>query len=75
MSKPFEIEVARGSATPIRFTLDEARIRSAGIKAQYALADEQGSPDDRTRLWRGALTIVRTPIERSAAGPIEIYDG
>jgi hypothetical protein len=75
VSRPFEVEVDCGSATPVRFTLDEARIRSAGVKVQYALHDDQGDPDERTRLWRGALTIARNVIERSAGGPIEIYDG
>ena len=75
MSKPFEVEVDCGSATPVRFTLSEERIRSAGIKVQYALHDNTGDPDDRTRLWRAALTIARTIIERSEGGPVEIYDG
>jgi hypothetical protein len=75
MGKPFEVEIDCGSANPVRFTLDEARIRSAGIKVQYALLDDQGDPDERTRLWRGALTIARNVLERNSNGPIEIYDG
>jgi hypothetical protein len=75
MNKPFEVEVDCGSATPVRFTLDEARVRSAGIKVQYAVADDTGDPDERMRLWRGALVIARHVIERNSGGPIEIYVG
>lgn len=75
MSKPFEVEVDCGSATPVRFTLDEERIRSAGATVRSELADDQGDPDERTRLWRGALAIARNLINRSSAGTIEIYNG
>ena len=75
MGKPFEIEVDCGSANPVRFTLDDARIRSAGPKVQYALHDNTGDPDERTRLWRGALQVARNVIEKSREGKIEIFDG
>jgi hypothetical protein len=75
MSRPFELEVDCGSATPVRFTLDEDRIRSAGANVQLALADDHGDPDERTRLWRGALIIARDLVKKSADGTIEVYDG
>ena len=75
-AKPFEFEIDCGSPTPVRFTMDEERLRNSGnVKVKYALADNHGDPDDRTRLWRAALTVARTLIETSDAEPIEIYDG
>lgn len=75
MSKPFEVEVDCGSATPVHFQLTQERIRGhPGIKVRHAVADNQSDPDARTRLWRGALTIGRGLIEASAGGPIEIYE-
>jgi hypothetical protein len=76
MGKPFEVEVDCGSATPVRFTLSEERIReSRAADVRNALADNKGEPDDRVRLWRGALTIARKLIKVSEGGPIEIYEG
>ena len=75
MSKPFEVEIDCGTANPVRFTLDEDRIRRSGIKVRLAVADGAGDPNDRTRLWRGALTIARELIRVNADGPIEVQDG
>ena len=75
MTRPFEIEVDCGSANPVRFTLDDARIRSAGVKVQLTIRDDTGDPDERTRLWRGAVQIAKNVIERNAGGSIEIWDG
>ena len=75
MTKAIEVEVDGGSANPVRFTLDDARIRSAGHKVQIALHDDAGDPEERTRLWRGALQIARNAIEKSRDGKNEIYDG
>ena len=57
--KPFEIYVDTGSAAPVKFTLDDATLRGAGIKVRYALEDSEGDPDERTRMWRGALVVAR----------------
>jgi len=80
--KPFEVEIDCGSATPVRFTLDEESLRkSANFKVRAAFHDSSGDPDDETRLWRAALTVARTLIERNNGKsgtdpqPIEIYDG
>ncbi len=73
MTKAIEVEVDGGSANPVRFTLDDARIRSAGHKVQIALHDDAGDPEERTRLWRGALQIARNAIEKSRDGKNEIY--
>jgi hypothetical protein len=74
MSKPFEVEIDCGSATPVRFTLDEKRLREAGIKVQYALVDDTGDPDERTRLWRVALSVIRNLVKSNDERPIEVYD-
>jgi len=73
--KPFEVYVDTGSAAPVRFTLDEAQLRSAGVKVRLALEDNAGDPDDRTRLWRGALVVVRALLAANDKRPIEVYDG
>ena len=82
MGKPFEVEIDCGAATPVRFTLDEDGLRnSRNFKVRAAFHDNEGDPDDQTRLWRAALTTVRTLIERNNGKPgtdplpIEIYDG
>ena len=76
MSEPFEVEVDCGSANPVRFTLDEGFIRShGGAKVRVALADDRGNPDERTRLWNGALAIARELVKANDGDPIEIFDG
>lgn len=73
--KPFEVYVDTGSSAPVKFTLDEGQLRSAGSKVRYALEDDTGDPDDRTRLWRGALVVVRALLAANDKRPIEVYDG
>jgi hypothetical protein len=73
--KPFVVEIDCGTGNPVQFTLDEGRIRSAGIKVQYAVLSEEGNPDEHTRLWRGAEQIARNVIARSREGTVTIYDG
>jgi hypothetical protein len=76
MSKPFEVYIDCGTPNPVRFTLDEERIRaSRSVDVMYALADDKGNPDDRLRLWRGALMIARGVVKASADGTVEVYDG
>ncbi|MFI5259530.1 MAG: hypothetical protein ACHQ01_07985 [Candidatus Limnocylindrales bacterium] len=74
--KPFELEVDCGSANPVRFTLSEDQLRH--IRAplvMFAIADKRGDPDDRTRLWRGAVELAGELIKKSDAGPLRIQDG
>jgi hypothetical protein len=73
--KPFEVYVDTGSAEPVKFTLDEAKLRGAGAKVRYALEDNAGDPDERTRLWRGALVVARALLATNDKRPIEVYDG
>jgi hypothetical protein len=39
------------------------------------MADNTGDPDDRARLWRGALEVIRRLVERNASDPIRVFDG
>jgi hypothetical protein len=73
--KPFEVYVDTGSAAPVKFTLDDAKLRGAGSKVRYALEDDQDDPDERTRLWRGALVVARALLAANDKRPIEVYDG
>lgn len=73
--KPFEVYVDTGSGAPVKFTLDDAKLRGAGIKVRYAMEDNVGDPDERTRLWRGALVIARALLAANDKRPIEVYDG
>ena len=82
MDKPFEVDIDCGGSALVRFTLDEERIRDAakvrgagGLRVRAAIGDDVGDPDERTRLWRGALTIAREVIRRSEQGIIEVLDG
>lgn len=75
MAKPFEIALDYGAEDAITFPLDEAQIRGAGIKVQYAIADDEGDPDERTRLWHGVLAIARHFCNLNDTDPIEIFDG
>jgi hypothetical protein len=75
-SKPLEIEVDCGTAVPVRFTVDETRLRAAGdLRVRYALDSSEGDPGERDRLVRGAVALARTLLKESASSPIEIYDG
>jgi hypothetical protein len=73
--EPFEVYVDTGAAAPVKFTLDETKLRAAGSKVRSAMDDDGGDPDDRTRLWRGALVVARTLLATNDKRPIEVYDG
>ena len=46
------------------------------LSARRSAQRKEGShPDDRTRLWRGALVVARGLLAANDKRPIEVYDG
>jgi hypothetical protein len=77
MGKPFEVYVDYGAASPLKYTISEDLLREHRHHAVQSAILQQGpdDTDERIRLWRGALEIIRGMLEKNAAQPVRIFDG
>lgn len=77
MGNPFTVEVDVGGASTVAYTIDEETLRKhRSVQVQAAMAQHgPEDTDERVRLLRGALEIVRAMIEKNADVPIKIFNG
>lgn len=77
MGKPFEIELEIGAVSPVRFLLEEETIRQSrdiNVRADIAPHGPEDK-DERPRLLRGAIRIVRKLLDTNTEQPIRVFNG
>jgi len=73
----FEVYLEIGAVDPVRFVIEEETVRrhrNVSVRGEIAQHGAEDN-DERIRLLRGAIRIVRNLLQTNAEEPIRVFNG